>query len=103
MTITDIRPPNSPEFEIDNRPKLGEIAPGEPIYMIPVNPWTPWTARTGGFAMGAWLAATETLIFGGDQVKWAAASAIAATLLFAWTSAGHELRERRPLRFEQAS
>jgi disulfide bond formation protein DsbB len=105
MTVTDIRPSNSIEFGIENQattPGLGEIVPGEPVYMVPDNPWMPWTDRAAGGAIGAWLASAATVLLNMHMLPWAVATSVAVTLLFAWVMAGHELYERNPRKFKKA-
>lgn len=101
MTVTDIRLSNSIEFEIE-KPVLGEITPGKPVYMVPDNPWLTWANRSGGLAIGAWAAATITLLLTPRLLGWMLASAVAVTLLFAWVVAGHELYEKNPRKFRKA-
>src|SRR5690349_1110664 len=98
MTIIDVRPENSIEFDIGNppRPAPQEITRGEPVYLIPDNPWESWTHRTTGTAMGSWLAATVTYLLHPHLLGWALAAAIAATLLFAWVIGGRDLYDRHP-------
>jgi hypothetical protein len=100
MTITDLiySPLDLTEDSID------ELAPGdfEPVYLVPDNPWLPWANRSAGFAMGAWTAAITTLLLDGPLLRWSVATSIAATLLFAWVVAGHELFEKHPTRFKKA-
>lgn len=93
--MTDLMP------RTDTPPRVvGEIAPGTPIYLIPVNAWLPWAQRTAGVAMGSWIAATTTLFLTGP-LWWAVATAISTTLLFAFVIAGHELREKHPNQFKR--
>jgi hypothetical protein len=73
----------------------------KPVHLIPVNSWTPWAVRSGGAALGAVTAAIVTTVLHPHLMGWAAAVAITFTLLFAFVLAGHELRERHPIRFER--
>lgn len=95
MTVTDIRPVTEP-------PQLGEIVHAEPVYLVPDNPWTTWTYRAAGIASGSWLADAATYLIHPHLLGWALATAIAATLLFAWVLGGQEAYDRNPKKFKQA-
>lgn len=73
----------------------------KPVHLAPVNPWTPWAVRSGGAALGAAVAAMVTTVLHPYLMGWAAAVAITFALLFAFVLAGHELRDRHPIRFER--
>jgi hypothetical protein len=92
-TTTEPEPPH---------PTVGDIAPGQPVRLYPVNPWLPWVNRVGGATIGVVLAATVSILLGSPLVWQAAATAITAALVFAWFVAGYELHEKRPKTFKAA-
>jgi hypothetical protein len=105
MTTLATRTEQSPAIDDDTEftlthPPLGTIAPGEPAYLIPDNPWLPWVNRSGGFALGAIGATITSALRESPYLWWAFATTIATTLLFAWFLAAHELYEKRPTKFK---
>lgn len=83
-------------------PTVGDVAPGQPVYLHPVNPWLPWVNRVGGATIGVVLAATVSILLGSPLVWQAIATAITAALVFAWFVAGYEMHEKQPKTFKAA-
>lgn len=81
--------------------EVGNLAPGEPVFLTPDNPWLPYVNRAGGFGLGSIAATVTTILVGSPYIWWALATTVCTALLFAWVVAGHELFEkRRPTRFK---
>lgn len=100
MTTSDL---NIPVFTDDELAALAPIAPGEPVRMVPDNPWDRWLYPVGGATIGSWLAGSVTVALDSPYLHWAVGTGMALTLASGVLAAVHDRFEVNPTRFKPAA